>query len=255
MKTNIKNLAIGALMFSSLLATTSCQKDSSANANQQYASILNVASDGQTDVISNNLKLVLVSTPILTNAEIDILLNAKDEEKLAHDVYTVLGAKWGSQVFSNITLAESTHLNAVIYLLADSGSADTTLAPLGEFSNPAIKTLYDQLVSKGNLSLGDALKVGATIEELDIRDLTLLESQTTNANIKLVFENLLKGSRNHLRAFNRQLLSLGITYIPQYLDATTFQTIISASFEKGSQYRMNNGQGRGGMQGSGTCRN
>jgi len=255
MKTNIKNLAIGAYMLSSLLLATSCQKDSSANANQQYASILNVAVDGQTDVISNNLKLALVSTSNLSSSDVDILLKAKDEEKLAHDVYAVLGATWGSQVFLNITKAESTHLSAVIYLLAVNGSAETTLAPLGEFSNPAIKTLYDNLISKGNLSLGDALQVGASIEELDIRDLTLYEGQTTNANITLVFENLLKGSRNHLRAFNRQLTTLGITYTPQYLDAATYQTIISAAFEKGSQYRMNNGQGRGGMWGNGTCMN
>ena len=40
-------------MFSYIFVATSCQKDSNANANQQYASILNVASDGQTDFMDN----------------------------------------------------------------------------------------------------------------------------------------------------------------------------------------------------------
>ena len=39
----------------------------------------------------------------------------------------------------------------------------------------------------------------------------------SNENIIIVFENLQKGSRNHLRAFNRQLVSLGVTYIPIYI--------------------------------------
>ena len=251
MNTSIKNLAIGAFVLSSLLVATSCQKDSSATSGQQYASILNVAADGQSDVVSNNLKSVLIVTPTFTTSEMDILLKAKDEEKLAQDVYTTMYTKWGSQVFSNISRAESTHLNAIITLLADNGSADATLATVGTFSNPATKTLYDNLISQGNLSLEEALKVGAAIEELDIRDLTLFESQTTNSNIKLVFENLIKGSRNHLRAFNRQLTILGTTYTPKYLDVTSFQAIVTASFEKGNQYKMNNGQRKGGNKGNG----
>lgn len=251
MNANIKNLAIGAFVCSSLFVATSCQKDTSSSASQQYASILNVAADGQSDVVTNNLKSVLVLTPTFTSSEMDILLKAKDEEKLALDVYTTLYAKWGSQIFSNISRAEQTHLNAIITLLTDNGSADSALASVGMFSDPATKTLYDNLIIQGNLSLEEALKVGAAIEELDIRDLTLYASQTTNSNITLVFENLLKGSRNHLRAFNRQLTILGIIYTPQYLDVTSFQAIVTASMEKGKQYKMNNGQRKGGNKGKG----
>ncbi len=58
--------------------------------------------------------------------------------------------------------------------------------------------LYDQLVA-------DALRVGAAVEEIDILDLEERIAQTDKAEIQLVYENLAKGSRNHLRAFTSTL--------------------------------------------------
>jgi len=251
MKTNIKNLAIGALISASAIMVTSCQKENMASKKEQYASIISVATDGSTDVVVSNLNLALVETSGLDSSEFQILRKAKEDEKLAQDVYLALNDVWVNQVFSNIARSESRHLNAVNMLLAFYGSTDTIIAAQGEFANPEMKTLYNDLVNKGNASLEEALKVGALIEELDIRDLTLWASQTQNINITMVFENLLKGSRNHLRAFDRQLTNIGATYTPQYLDAATFQSIISTSFEHGKQYLMNKGKGNGRGNGSG----
>jgi hypothetical protein len=74
---------------------------------------------------------------------------------------------------------------------------------------------------------------------MDIKDLTEYLSDITNENIIMVFENLLKGSRNHLRAFNRQLLSLGLTYTPVYISQEEYDQIVSSPNETGSQYQMN----------------
>ena len=99
----------------------------------------------------------------------------------------------------------------------------------GQFTNPDLQALYTQLVAQGNLSLGDALKVGAAIEEIDIRDLQTRMSQTDNADIQQVYTNLMNGSYNHLKAFTSVLLTqTGETYQPQYLSAEQYQTIIPA---------------------------
>ncbi len=132
----------------------------------------------------------------------------KEEEKLARDVYTVLYQKWGSRIFYNISQAEEKHMDAVILLLKYYGSADTLVEDTGIFTRPEFQTLYNDLVSAGSASVEDAFKTGALIEEMDIKDLTDNLEFVTNENIILVFENLLKGSRNHLRAFIRQLASL-----------------------------------------------
>ena len=85
---------------------------------------------------------------------------------------------------------------------------------------------------------------------MDIKDLTDILESATNENIILVFENLLKASRNHLRAFTRQLAGLGISYIPVYISSDEFEQIINSPMEKGNQYRINSRQGSQGYRGN-----
>ena len=74
----------------------------------------------------------------------------------------------------------------------------------GEFTNQKLQALYVELVQKGSKSLSDALAVGVEIEKLDIADLEEAISKTTHSDIALVYENLLRGSNNHLKAFSSQ---------------------------------------------------
>lgn len=141
----------------------------------------------------------------LTTDEVDDLVFMREEEKLAHDVYATLYEKWGLPIFQNIADSEATHTAAVKVLLDRYGIADPAAGKgVGEFTNPDLQKLYNQLVAQGSKSLADALKVGIAIEELDIRDLQTRLARTSSADIKLVYNNLLRGSENHLRAFQRQ---------------------------------------------------
>jgi len=84
----------------------------------------------------------------------------------------------------------------------------------------------------GSVSIEDALKVGALIEETDIRDLKERLEQTDNEDVKLVFQNLLCGSENHLRAFIRLLKAYGIEYSPQVLSQEEFDEIVNTDSTK-----------------------
>jgi hypothetical protein len=266
MKTSMKSIVISGFIAASLLVASSCQKDNMNAENIQYASVLSVLGDGTTSLIEANLKSALIETSDLTDSELASLLKMKEEEKLARDVYSALAQKWGSQVFINISKAENNHLNAIVLLLTNYGSAETSIDEAGIFADAAVQTLYNDLVAKASVSIEDAYKTGALIEEMDIKDLDEALVTTTNENVTLVFENLLKGSRNHLRAFNLQLTNLGIVYIPVYISQTDYSLIVNSSMEKGKQYRMNgqaNGQGKGkgkagkgqGNKSTGTCKN
>ena len=81
------------------------------------------------------------------------------EQKLAHDVYTVLSQKWGKQIFSNIAASEQTHTGAVLGLLTKYGIPDPAKSEPGVFTSPEIQKLYDTLVAQGKTSLLDALIV------------------------------------------------------------------------------------------------
>lgn len=135
----------------------------------------------------------------------DLLLYLIEEEKLAHDVYTVLGQTWGGNTFSNILASESTHQDQVLSLLNTYGLTDPRSAEIGVFTNPDLQALYDQLIAQGMTSQTEAYKVGVLIEETDITDLTTAINSTTDATIVATLEKLRSASESHLAAFTKKL--------------------------------------------------
>ncbi len=107
----------------------------------------------------------------LTSDESAALLYMREEEKLAHDVYVTLFAQWNLPTFQNISRSEQTHTDAVKTLIDRYGLQDPASSSVGVFTNPDLQALYNDLVARGSQSLAEALKVGAAIEEIDIRDL------------------------------------------------------------------------------------
>lgn len=162
------------------------------------------------------------------------LVFMREEEKLARDVYTVLGDKTGLRIFANIAASEQTHMDAVGTLIARYGAMDPVRDDaIGTFAAQTFKDLYASLVSAGEVSDIEALRVGARIEELDIADLAERVAQTDDADIRLVYEQLMRGSRNHLRSFAAQLASRGATYEPVHLPADAYAAIVSTPRERG----------------------
>ncbi len=165
----------------------------------------------------------------LSQDEIQALLYMREEEKLARDVYLTLYEKWGIQIFKNIAESEQQHTDMVKYLIDKYGLEDPAKEGIGEFSNPEIQELYNKLVEEGSKSEIDALKVGAMIEELDIRDIRTWLEKVDNEDIIQVFNNLINGSKNHLRAFVSVLKQYGVGYEPQIISKEEFEEIVSSA--------------------------
>ncbi len=170
----------------------------------------------------------------LTDEEIAGLKLMREEEKLARDVYMELYDKWDLPIFINIANSEQTHTDAVKTLLDMYGIEDPvkTDEP-GVFANQELQTLYDDLVNQGSASLLEALIVGATVEDLDIFDLNELIAETENQDILLVYNNLVKGSRNHMRSFVEQIENNDGTYTAQYIEQSELDEILGSSHETG----------------------
>ncbi len=182
-------------------------------------------------------------TPLSAQEELDVLY-MREEEKLARDVYRAMFDLWEVPTFFRISESEQRHMDAlgrliVRYELVDPMVDDTE----GVFTNPIFVELYGDLVEAGSVSMVDALKVGALIEELDIFDLRQALTQTDHADLQHVFENLMRGSRNHLRAFAGLLTAAGEVYEAQYLTQDEFDEIAASPFERGN--RRGNGQCQG----------
>jgi len=141
----------------------------------------------------------------LTQAQKDDLVFMYQEEKVARDAYMTLGDIYNQKVFTNIQKSEQRHMDKVKGLLeAYDIPVPVIEDTVGVFENEDLQALYDALVAQGEESLEEALKVGVAIEETDIADLEEREVDAPDDVVK-VFDSLLKGSHNHLNAFNRQL--------------------------------------------------
>ncbi|MCU0344765.1 MAG: DUF2202 domain-containing protein [Ignavibacterium sp.] len=175
-----------------------------------------VGCNANTDVISTeteltksgNIDFIDGGTYTVTQEEIDGLIHMRIEEKLARDVYTVMGTTYNSQVFLNIKLSEQAHMSAVKRMLDKYSIPDPlTSDEVGVFPDATFQALYDQFIAQGSISLNEALLVGVAIEELDIADLdNQLTNVVTNPGIIRLYTNLKTGSVSHLAAFNRNLI-------------------------------------------------
>lgn len=155
------------------------------------------------------------------------LVYMREEEKLARDVYLTLYEKWNLFVFNNIANSEKRHMEAIKILL-DKYKIDDPVKvdAIGLFTDEGLDKLYNDLVSQGKKSLKDALLVGTTIEDLDIADLNKHLKETDNDDIRCVFQNLTRGSENHMRAFMGQLKQNGGTYKAQYITQKELDEIV-----------------------------
>jgi hypothetical protein len=179
----------------------------------------------------------------------------REEEKLAHDVYAKLHAKWGLHIFGNISKSEERH-TGMIKLFLDRYELPDPAAnnPTGVFQNEALQILHNDLIRQGESSLKAALKVGATIEDLDIHDLEKAAAATDNEDLKLVYGNLQRASENHMHNFVGQLESAGESYTAQYVSPATLSGILASPKQLGMGYGVRgNGQGGMGRGNNGIC--
>jgi len=219
------------------LSLFACGGSGSANGADNVGPPLAVDANGASSFNSTALGQSLAVLPIetLSVSEKESLAFMREEEKLAHDVYAQMDTRWGTytRAFGNIASSEATHAEAVRQLLLRYNLSDpaAVLAP-GVFQNAVLQGLYNQLLATGATSLIDALKVGAAIEEIDMVDINKALLSVDNQDVRMVYENLLKGSRNHLRSFVSNLLNQGVTYVPQYMDPVAYTDIISTPVER-----------------------
>lgn len=170
------------------------------------------------------------STTTLTTEEKNDLLFMREEEKLARDVYLTLHDIWGTPVFANIATSEQQHMDAILRLLNTYKLPDPTVGKLvGEFVNEELQALYNALIARGKQSALEALLVGGVIEETDIEDLNAAMATSRLSNIDKVYQNLLNGSYNHLRAFASNIQSLtGQPYVAQVVSQEIVDSILGS---------------------------
>lgn len=132
----------------------------------------------------------------LTAATVDDPVTAhltfnREEERLARDLYRLLGRTYGVRVFTNIAASEQTHFTAVGRLLTAYGIDDPSAGlPAGTYADPTLQALYDELRARGLTSVADAYQVGIAVEQRDIADLEASLADLDQADVRTVLTRL-----------------------------------------------------------------
>ena len=121
-----------------------------------------------------------------------MLTYAVQDEYLARAEYYAIMSKYGNvRPFSNIVNAEETHVNWLLPLFQEYG-----------YSVPVDNAKAD-VVLPGDMKKALEVGVQAEIDNIAMYDKFLKEDLP--ADVKVVFEELKRGSENHLRAFQNNL--------------------------------------------------
>ncbi len=202
-------------LFSATLLLTACGGDSSSD-----SGFSSETSEESTESTSTS------NETSLSKIEVEGLLFMREEEELARDLYLDLFDAKGLTVFQDISNnAESKHAEKMKQLMAKYGIDDPSTGERNTYTGQELQALYDELLSQG-LGSDDlaALRVGALVEETDIRDINthLDHVSAEHTDIIASYKNLLCGSRNHLRAFAEQIENeTGSSYVTQVLELDT----------------------------------
>ncbi len=225
-------LNYGVILAASLFIITGCDESSPVDNVNDVASlststeIFNII---ESDTVCYGPLLTDLPIEELSEVEKSGILFMREEEKLARDVYLVLYDTWGLIPFRIIPKSEQMHMDAILLLINRYGLEDPAEGKdIGEFENEDLQQLYNELIELGSVSAVEALKVGALIEEVDIEDLeNIINDDIDNADIAMVYGNLLRGSGYHLNAFVWNLGNLDVIYNPQVLSQDEFDEIIN----------------------------
>ena len=145
----------------------------------------------------------------LSPEEAEGIIFMRQEEKVARDVYTVLGQTWNINVFENIKTSEQNHMDAVKRLIDRYELEDPIVTDeVGVFANPVFQQMFDNFVAQGQLSIPEAFLVGQNIESQDIADLEAQLAFVDNQDLIKVYTNLKAGSEKHYNAFLNHITPL-----------------------------------------------
>lgn len=161
------------------------------------------------------------SPMILTETEQAALQTIYERGKLAHDVALKFYEAWESPIFKYIAENEQAQLDALDILLTRY-----------DLEQPSALSM-DKNIAQGQEDMLNALETSAQIEETTIQHLQqALAAISDRKDITDVYEELLRGSRNHLRVLVRTLETQHISYSPKVLDPASFNVIVTSDQER-----------------------
>lgn len=157
-----------------------------------------------------------------------IVLYLIEQEKLAHDLYSVLDTIWVTEIFNRLSGDERNHMEklnavAVDFMMVVPNHFNEYLP--GQYINENLRHLYHDLLLDANLSLEDAYRTCANLEERKILDLRAALKQPNFELETLTYKALLIGAEDNFKLFLRALLEMNAGYQPIHFSNSEFEAL------------------------------
>jgi hypothetical protein len=163
----------------------------------------------------------------LSDGDRRTLLHVSQQEKLARDFYSSLSETWRLDVFHTTSGSEDIHADSLRTLLARYKLPDPAYGlGRGEFNRVDLAERYDDLIARGRFSAVEALKAAASVEELEIEDISDRLPRVQSPELSNVLESVVSSDKHHLRSLVVALRRLGHTYSPTRLPREQFDLIL-----------------------------
>ncbi len=139
-----------------------------------------------------------VSQPIL--AALDRLIRV---EKVADDAYALFYQATKEQRFKTVLDQENAHEGKLALVLAVNGITNpiAQLKP-GQFPDPGLRTLYQQLTAQGSTSKKAALASAVKLEKNDVSDINAILAMKPPTFVANILKELRAASLQHAKIFS-----------------------------------------------------
>lgn len=182
----------------------------------------------QAHSFSYSFYFTAINAAIINEEEKQSLEYMTEEEKLARDYAALMGTKHNSDFFNKIAEGKQTDLDNIKDILTGKNVEDPVKNDeAGIFKTDTFKDLYARLSEEGSQNLNNALKGGAEIAELQIKDLNKYLTIVTDTDVKNNFTELKKTSEKNLKSYVNQLSQRGYGYFPKHLTSDDFNKILN----------------------------
>lgn len=163
----------------------------------------------------------------LTESETEGLLLIREETKLSRDLNLELYDMWEYELFKDIATSEQSYMEKTESVISDYNIDDPVKDDSrGRYTSLYISKLYNDLLKKGKKSPFEALRICATLEDMNIKDLNDLIENTTNQDLIDHYYELKLAAIGHIRALYNMLKENAMGYEAQFLSPEELKAIL-----------------------------
>ncbi|MCB0645205.1 MAG: DUF2202 domain-containing protein [Saprospiraceae bacterium] len=171
------------------------------------------------------------STSGISLDEQKTLVQIFEQEKMARDVYTQIGEKFGIKILKNAAIGKQKQMSQILDLLALNQANIAFDDAQGVFRNAELTEHYNAFLAEGLGSLNNAFRVGAKMEDYNIYQIDKVLSSTTNDKLVLLFSKLSCSSGNELKTQVNMLVGNGEMFMPDYISVKLYRSIMHDNHE------------------------